>query len=93
MYVAVKLSEPAANEPAGIVIVADPATSAAGDDVYPPPEIVTAPVAVDAPLPPVTAIVTLNPCAVVMLEDEGVTITAGVALVTVTSEETPVAPL
>jgi hypothetical protein len=93
VYVAVKLSEPAASEPAGILIVADVATSDAGDDVYPPPVIVTVPVTVGAPPPPLTATVTVSPCSVVMLEDEGVTVTAGDALETVTPEEVPVAPL
>jgi hypothetical protein len=74
-------------------MVATPATSVAADDVYPPPLIVTVPVAVGAPPPPFTATVTVNPCTVVMLEDEGVTVTAGDALETVTPEEVPVAPL
>lgn len=38
------------------------------------------PVAVGYPLPPLTAIVTVNGCAVVMLADDGVTVTVGVVL-------------
>jgi hypothetical protein len=40
----------------------------------------TVPVAVGYPLPPLTAIVTVNGCAVVMLADDGVTVTVGVVL-------------
>ena len=32
------------------------------------------------PLPPLTAIVTVNPCAVVMLVEDGVTVTVGIDL-------------
>jgi hypothetical protein len=51
---------------------------------------VTEPVAVGLPLPPLTATVTVNPWTVVMLDGEGVTVTDGVALVTVTVGDAPV---
>jgi hypothetical protein len=55
---------------------------------------VTVPVAAGAPLPPLTATVTDNACVVVMLDEPEVTVTAGVALVTVIGDEVvPVAPL
>jgi hypothetical protein len=41
------------------------------------------------PLPPLTATITDNVCAVVMLAGVGVTDTVGVVLVTVTGEELP----
>jgi hypothetical protein len=48
------------------------------------------PVGIGLPLPPLTAIVTDNPCAVVILDASGVTVTVGVvfaATVTITEAE------
>ena len=45
------------------------------------------------PVPPLTATVTVSDCAVVMLDEDGVTVTEGVALATVTAEDVPVALL
>jgi hypothetical protein len=53
----------------------------------------TVPADAGAPFPPLTATVTVNPCTVVTLEHEGVTVTVGVVLDTVTAEEVPVAAL
>jgi hypothetical protein len=52
-------------------------------------------VGVGLPVPPLTATVTVRVCAVVMLDEPGVTVTKGVvfACVTVTAEEVPVAVL
>jgi hypothetical protein len=52
--------------------------------------IFTVPVGVGVPL---TATVTVRAWVVRMEDDDGVTVTAGVTLVTVTLEEVPVAPL
>ena len=59
-------------------------------EVYPPPVSVTEPVGVGLPVPPFTETVTARGCAVVMLEAEGVTVTAGVVFETVTVEDVPV---
>jgi hypothetical protein len=75
---------PTASEPAGIVIVAPPPLSVAAGEVYPPLEIVTDPVGVAAPVPPITTTVTVILWVVVMLEADGVTVIAGVAFDTVT---------
>jgi hypothetical protein len=53
----------------------------------------TVPVDAGVPLPPLTFTVTASPCIVVMPEEDGVTVTVGVVLATVTVEEVPVAPL
>jgi hypothetical protein len=45
------------------------------------------------PVPPLTATVTESDCVVVMLDEAGVAVTVGVALLTVTAPEVPVAPL
>jgi hypothetical protein len=45
------------------------------------------------PLPPPTTRVTVSACIVLMLEDDRVTVSEGVAFITVTLEEAPVAPL
>ena len=92
-YVAVSVSEPTARDPARIVIVAEPAVRGVADELYPPPVSVTVPVAAGLPVPVFTATVTLNDWVTEMLEAAGVTETAGVALLTVTLEDEPVAPL
>jgi hypothetical protein len=51
------------------------------------------PVAAGAPVPPLTLTVTDNDCESVMLPDAGVTVTVGVAFVTVTAAELPEALL
>jgi hypothetical protein len=53
--------------------------------------MVTLPVEVGVPVPPLTATVTETAWVVVMLDVEGVTVTAGVAFDTVTLEDVPVA--
>ena len=55
--------------------------------------MVTLPVEVGVPVPPLTATVTETAWVVVMLDVEGVTVTAGVAFDTVTLEDVPVAPV
>jgi hypothetical protein len=54
--------------------------------------MITEPVGVGLPVPPVTATVTVRACAVVMLVEEGVTVTVGVIFDTVTVFD-PDAPL
>lgn len=71
------MAEPAASDPAGMVIDASPPLSVATAEVYEPLVSVMEPVGVGLPVPPLTATVTDNACAVVMLADEGVTATAG----------------
>jgi hypothetical protein len=44
-------------------------------------------------VPPLTTTVTVNPCAAVMLDEDGVTVTVGVVLATVTAEDVPEALL
>jgi hypothetical protein len=75
---AISVSSPIASDPAGTVMGALPLTSAVVADVYPVLESVTEPVGVGLPLPPLTATVTINACAVVMLGAPGVTVTVGV---------------
>lgn len=67
---------PTASEADGIVIVALPPLSAVAVEEYVPPVRVMAPVGV--PELPLTVTVTLSDCAVVMLDDAGVTVTEGV---------------
>jgi hypothetical protein len=76
VYFAVSVLEPAASDPAEMVIVAEPATSVVALDVYAPLESTTDPVGV--PPAPVTVIVTARLCAVEMLFEAGVTVTVGV---------------
>jgi hypothetical protein len=76
VYTAVRVSEPTASEPAGMVMVAEPEVSAIALEANEPVEMETDPVGV--PVEPETAIVTLRLCAVVMLVEAGVTTTAGV---------------
>jgi hypothetical protein len=73
--------------------VTEPALSVAAAEVYPPPVTVTVPVGAGAPLPPLTTTVTVNPWAVAMLEEDGVTVTMGVTSATVTAGDVPVMPL
>jgi hypothetical protein len=54
---------------------------------------VTEPVAIGAPVPPLTFTVTDNAWVTAMLVEVGVTVTVGVAFDTVTVEEVPVALL
>jgi hypothetical protein len=86
------MSLPVESDPAGMLIVALPLLRVVAVEVYPPPLSVTKPVGVGVPL---TATVTVNGCAVVMLDELGVTVIVGVvfARVTVTAEEVPVALL
>ena len=73
-----------------MLIVAVPALSVAGVEVKPPPVTVTVP---DGASVPLTMTVTVNAWVVVMLEEDGVTVTEGVAFVTVTLADAPVALL
>jgi hypothetical protein len=61
-----------------MLIVALPLDSAAADEANPPPESVTEPVGVTFPVVPLTVIVTVRACAVVVLVADGVTVTVGV---------------
>jgi hypothetical protein len=49
----------------------------------------TVPVGVGEPAPPLTVTFNVNVCVVLMLDEDGVTVTAGVALETVTLGEEP----
>ena len=73
-----------------MLIVAVPAPRVTAAELYPPPVKDTVPVGTGVPL---TAIVTVSAWVVVMLEEEGVTVTVGAALATVTPDEEPVALL
>jgi hypothetical protein len=75
-----------------MTIAAPPLLSVVVADVKLPLLSVTEPVVVGAPLPPLTPTVTVNPCSVVILDCDGITVTVGVAFVTV-SEFDPDAPL
>ena len=81
---------PSASDPAGIVIVAVPVLSVAAAELYPPRVTVTVPVGAGVPL---TMTVTVSACVVVMLDEDGVTVTEGVDFVTVTLADVPVALL
>jgi hypothetical protein len=89
------MSEPVASDPAGMLMMALPPVKAVDAEAYPPPVSVTEPVGVGLPPPPLTAMVTVKPCALVMLLEDGVTVTVGIIVtgtITVTEFE-PVAPL
>jgi hypothetical protein len=87
---AVKLAEPSAREPAGILIVTVPTLIATAAEEYPLPVTVTVPVGVGVPL---TATVTVSAWALVMLNADGVTTTVGAALFTVMLGEAPLAAM
>jgi hypothetical protein len=61
-----------------MTIVADPALRVVAAEVYPPPPSVTEPVGVGFPPPPATMTPTLRLCVVLMIEEDGVTVTVGV---------------
>ena len=69
--------------------VALPALRVTAPELYPPPVKVTAPIGVGVPL---TATATVSVWVVVMLVEEGVTVIAGAAFVTLKTDEVPVAP-
>jgi hypothetical protein len=76
-----------ASDPAGTVIIALPLTRVVAAEVYVPLLRVSEPVGVGLPLPPLTPIVTVSDCVVVMLLGDGDTVTVGVVfagVVTVT---------
>src|ERR1039458_4786480 len=75
---AVSASVLVASDPAGMVIVALPLARVVADAVELALARVTVPVGVGLPLPPLTPMVTDNDCAVVMLDEPGVTVTVGV---------------
>ena len=74
VYRASMLSVPAVSEPAGMPIVALPLDSVAGAEPKLPMVRATVPVAVELLVPPPTATVTVNGCAVEMVDAEGVTV-------------------
>ena len=76
-----------------MLIVALPFVSVAAAEVYLPLVNATEPVGVGLPLPPLTATVTISDCTMVMLDEDGVSVNAAVACVTVTGEDVPVALL
>ena len=79
---------PAMSEPPGMVIVALPAASVVGGEVYPPPLSATFPVGVGLETPELTEIVTGNEIVFMKLERDGITFTVGVATPgTVTAED------
>lgn len=67
------------SEPPGMVIVALPAASVAGGEVYPPPLSATVPVGVGLEAPQLTEIETGNENVFMKLERDGITVTVGVA--------------
>jgi hypothetical protein len=69
----VRVSEPTAREPAGILIEAIPLVNGTAPEVNPPVVSVTAPVGTIVLFPPVTVIATTNAWDVVMLEDDRLT--------------------
>ena len=75
---------PAANVPAGTVIFAVPLESAVAAELYVPLLKTTVPVAAGAPDPPLRLTTTGNAWPTTMLCDAGVTLTVGVARLTVT---------
>jgi hypothetical protein len=86
---------PTGREPAGTLIVTLPLLSAVAAEVKLPLFRTTVPLGVGLPVPPFTATVTVNACAVVMLVADRVTVSTGVIFtcVTVTAEDMPVALL
>lgn len=80
------------------MIVTTPLLRVAAKDVVGPMPSATEPVGVGFPLPPLTETVTVNACAVVMLDEEGVTVTTGVMAATVSMtvavcKELPLVPV
>ena len=65
-------------DPAPMLIAAEPPLSVVAAELYPPPLSVTVPVGTGFPLPPLTTTVTDKACVVVMLNEDGVTVTVGV---------------
>ena len=78
MYVAVTVSMPPGNDPAGMMIVATPLASVAAVEVKVPPVSVTVPVGVGLGEGSLTVTVTDNGTTVVTLNEAGVTTTVGV---------------
>jgi hypothetical protein len=70
---------PLASDPAGMLIVAMPPLRVAAADVKLPLLSITEPVGVGLPVPPLTATLTDNDWAVVMVVEDGVTVIVGVA--------------
>ena len=77
VYATVSVSVPADNDPAGMLMVALPLLRDAPADVYPPPARITVPVGTGFSVPPMTATVTANGWAFVMLVGDGVTLSVG----------------
>ena len=77
------VSVPVVSNPAEMLIVALPPLRFVVAEVYPPPVKVTEPVGAGLPPPALTETVTDSACAVVMLDEEGATVTVGEALLTV----------
>ena len=75
--------------PAGIVTVEAPALSVAAAEVKPPPVTTTVPVGTGEPAPPLTPTVKVSVWVVLMVDEDGVTVTDGMALATVTLGEVP----
>lgn len=83
------------SEPPGIMIVALPAASAVGGEVYPPPLSAIIPVGVGLEARQLTETVTGNENAFMKLERDGITVTVGVAtpvIVTVEDCDVEVSP-
>ena len=74
------MSVPTANDPAGTLIFALPLFRVVAVEVYVPLVSVTAPVGVGLAVPSLTPTVTASTCAVVMLVDDNVIVTVGVAV-------------
>jgi hypothetical protein len=68
-----------ASDPAGILIVATPLLRVVDSEVYVPLVSITEPVVVGLPLPPLTATAMVRAWVVVMLVEDGVTVTVGVS--------------
>jgi hypothetical protein len=79
-----RVSVPVVNDPAVTLIEALPLLKIVAAEVKLPLVSVTVPAGVGLPVPPFTVTVTVSVCAVVMLVEEGVTVTVGVIFDTVT---------
>ena len=84
------VTEPVAREPAGMEMEAEPAERAVAAEVYAPLERTTEPEGI---IPePVMVMVTARACAVVMEDEAGLTVTAGVVGFWPPPEELPPPP-
>jgi len=72
------VSAPIERAPAGIITLAEPFFSAVDAELNPAPDKTTEPVGTGSPAPPLTPMLIVTGCAVVIVDGEGVTEIAGV---------------